>query len=103
MTPVVGVPKTRFFLLTCFTTHAVQVEMVPSIDTSSCIRGIEPFFSRRRTTEIVRSDNSFIFAGASEELQQWNTINIAPKMLIKPSVGSSIHQVRHITVDSERR
>ena len=34
------------FLFTCLTTRAVHFEVVPSMDTSSCVMGIERFVSR---------------------------------------------------------
>ena len=35
------------FLFTCFSTRAVHVEIVPSMDASSCVIGLERFVSRR--------------------------------------------------------
>ena len=38
------------FFFTCLTTSAVHVEIVPSMDASSCIMGVERFVSRRGYT-----------------------------------------------------
>ena len=35
------------FLFTCLTTRAVHIEVVPSLDTSSCVMGVERFIARR--------------------------------------------------------
>ena len=52
------------FLFTCLTTRAVHVEIVPSMDTSSCIMGVERFVSRRGTLAVVWSNNGTYFVGA---------------------------------------
>ena len=41
------------FLFTCLTTRAVHVEIVPSMDASSCVMGVERFVSRRGTPAII--------------------------------------------------
>ena len=41
------------FLFTCLTTRAVHVEVVPSMDTSSCVLGVERFVSRRVTPAMI--------------------------------------------------
>ena len=69
------------FLFTCLTTRAVHVEIVPSMEASSCVMGVERFVSRRGTPVIIWSDNGTNFVGAEKELREniekWNTINIA--------------------------
>ena len=45
------------FLFTCLTTRAVHFEVVPSMDTSSCVMGIERFAARRGTPSVLWSDN----------------------------------------------
>ena len=40
------------FLFTCLTTRAVHFEVVPSMDTSSCVMGIERFAARRGVPSI---------------------------------------------------
>ena len=75
------------FLFTCLTTRAVHVEIVPSIDASSCVMGMERFVSRRGTPAIIWSDNGTNFVGAEKELREnigkWITIDIAVKFAQK--------------------
>ena len=64
------------FLFTCLTTRAIHIELVPSIDKSSCVMAIERFISRRGTPSIIWSDNGTNFVGAEKELllciKNWN-------------------------------
>ena len=64
------------FLFTCLTTRAIHIELVPSMDTSSCVMAIERFISRRGTPSITWSDNGTNFVGAEKELllciKNWN-------------------------------
>ena len=41
------------FLFTCVTTRAVHFEVVPSMDTSSCVIGIERFAARRSSPSVL--------------------------------------------------
>ena len=79
--------KSWGFLFTCLTTRAVHVEIVPSMDASSCEMGVEQFVSRRGTPAIIWSDNGINFVGAEKELREniekWNTINIAAELAHK--------------------
>ena len=79
--------KSWGFLFTCLTTGAVHIEIVPSMDTSSCVMGLERFVSRRSTPAIIWSDNGTNFVGAEKELREniekWNTINIAVELAHK--------------------
>ena len=43
------------FLFTCLTTRAVHFEVVPSMDTSSCVMGIERFCARRGIPSVIWS------------------------------------------------
>ena len=65
------------FLFVCLTTRAVHVEVVPSMDTSSCVMGVERFVSRRGTPAMISSNNGTNFVGAEKELREciekWNT------------------------------
>ena len=74
-------------LFTCLTTRAVHVEIVPSMDASSCVMGVERFVSRRGIPTIISSDNGTNFVGAEKELREniekWNTINIAVELAHK--------------------
>ena len=69
------------FLFTCLTTRAVHVEVVPSMNTSSCVMRMERFASRRGTPAMIWSDNGRNFIGAEKEfldcIEKWNPLNIA--------------------------
>ena len=56
------------FLFTCLTTRAVHIEVAPSLDTSSCVMGVERFITRRGTPNTIMSDNGTNFVGAQKEL-----------------------------------
>ena len=75
------------FLFTCLTTRAVHVEIVPSMDGSSCVMGVERFVSRQGTPAIIWSDSDTNFVGAEKELREniekRNTINIAVELALK--------------------
>ena len=64
------------FLFTCLTTRAVHFEVVPSMDSSSCVMGIERFAARRGTPSVLWSDNGTNFVASDKELLQnvrkWN-------------------------------
>ena len=64
------------FLFTCLTTRAVHLEILPSLDSSSCVMGIEQFIARRGTPSTIWSDNGTNFVGAEKELlaciKSWN-------------------------------
>ena len=57
-------------LLTGKTTRAVHFEVVPSMDTSSCVMGIERFAARRDTPSVLWSDNGTNFIASDKELLQ---------------------------------
>ena len=75
------------FLFTCVTTPAVHVEVVPSMDTSSCVMGVEWFVSRGGTHAMIWSDNSTSIIGAEKEhlecIEKWNTLMIAAEIAHK--------------------
>ena len=56
------------FMYTCLTTRAVHIEVVLSLDTSSCVMGVKRFFARRGTPTTIMSDNGTNFVGAQKEL-----------------------------------
>ncbi|XP_075258365.1 uncharacterized protein LOC142350403 [Convolutriloba macropyga] len=56
------------FLLTCLTTRAVHVEIAHSMDTNSCVMGIERFIARRGMPLVFCSDNGTNFVGTEKEL-----------------------------------
>ena len=64
------------FLFTCLTTRAVHLEIVPSLNTSSCVMGIERFIARRGTPSTICSDTGTNFVGAEKEqlacIKSWN-------------------------------
>ena len=72
------------FLFTCLTTRAVNVEVVPSMDTRSCVMGVERFVSRRGKPAMIWSDNRTNIIGAEKDLgeiiEKWNTINITAEL-----------------------
>ena len=75
------------FLFTCLTTRAVHVEIVPSMDASSCVMEVERFVSRRGIPAIFWSDNGTNFVGAEKELrdsiEKWIIFNIAAEIAHK--------------------
>ena len=76
------------FLFTCLTTRAVHIEVVPSLDTSSCVMGVERFIARRGTPTIIMSDNGTNFVGAQKELlacvESWN--KLAPAVFVQKAI-----------------
>ena len=64
------------FLFACMATRAVHIEIVSSMDTSSCVMGIERFIARHGTPSVIWFDNGTNFVGAEKELlnciQSWN-------------------------------
>lgn len=57
-------------LFTCLTTRALHLEIVPSLDTNSCILAIIYFMSIRGVPKKIFSDNGTNFVGAERELRQ---------------------------------
>ena len=76
------------FLFTCLTTIAVHIEVVPSLDTSSCVMGVERFISRRGTPITIMSDNGTNFVGTQKELfacvESWN--KLAPAFFVQKGI-----------------
>ncbi|XP_075254516.1 uncharacterized protein LOC142345935 [Convolutriloba macropyga] len=56
------------FLLTCLTTRAIHVEIAHSVDTNSCVMGIERFIARRGMPLVICFDNGTNFVGTEKEL-----------------------------------
>ena len=75
------------FLFTCLTTRAVHVEIVTSMDSNSCVMGVERFVSRRSTPAMIWSGNGTNIIGAGEKLREsiekWNVVNIAAELAHK--------------------
>ena len=77
------------FLYTCLTTRAVHLEIVPSLDTNSCVMGLERFIARRGTPSTIWSDNGTNSVGVEKELlaciKSWN--GIAPTIFAHKGVA----------------
>ena len=77
------------FLFTCLTPRAVHFEVVPSIDTSSCVMGIERFAARRGTPLVLWLDKGNNFIASDKELLQnvrnWNQQFLA-ELLVKKGI-----------------
>ena len=93
------------FLLTCLTTRAVHVEMVTSMDTSTCVMGVERFVSRSGTPAMIWSDNGTNFIGADKEIpekiRKLNVVNIAAELArkgIKRSLNPPSHHIKVVSV-----
>ena len=75
------------FLFTCLTTRAVHFEVVPTMDTSSCVMGIERSAARRGTPSDLWSDNGTNFIASKKELLQnvsaWNQQTLSEKLVKK--------------------
>ena len=80
--------KSWGFLFTCLTTRAVHIEVVSSLDTSSCVMGVERFIARRSTATTIMSDNGTSFVGAQKELlacvESWN--KLAPALFVQKGI-----------------
>ncbi|XP_036418652.1 uncharacterized protein LOC118802279 [Colossoma macropomum] len=57
-------------LFTCMSTRAVHIEVIESMDTSSCINALRRFFAIRGPAKQLRSDRGTNFVGARNELEQ---------------------------------
>ena len=81
----------------------MHIEVVPSLDTSSCVMAVERFIARRGTPTTIMSDNDMNFVGAQKELlvcvESWN--KLTPAVLSrKGSSGNSI-QPAHRTMERQ--
>ncbi|XP_037040000.1 uncharacterized protein LOC119077000 [Bradysia coprophila] len=65
-----GTEKRWGVLFTCLTVRAIHIELVPSLNTDSCILGIRNFTNLRGTPRKFHSDNGTHFKGADNELQK---------------------------------
>ena len=87
------------FLFTCFTTLAVHVEIVPSMDTSSCVMGVERFVSRRGTPFMIWSDNgrtSLKRRKSSVKLLKNGTRSASPRNLHIRALGYPLRRRTHV-------
>ncbi|XP_030613054.1 uncharacterized protein LOC115799898 [Archocentrus centrarchus] len=55
-------------LFTCMSSRAVHIEVIESLDTSSCINALRRFFALRGPAKQLLSDRGTNFVGASKEL-----------------------------------
>ncbi|KAJ8009335.1 hypothetical protein DPEC_G00087820 [Dallia pectoralis] len=55
-------------MFTCMSTRAVHIEVIETMDTSSCINALRRFFAIRGPPKQLRSDRGTNFIGASKEL-----------------------------------
>ena len=58
-------------LFTCLTVRAVHIEIVPKLDTDSCLNGIMRFIARRGQPLKMISDNGTNFVGADREFKDY--------------------------------
>ena len=76
------------FLFTCLTTRAVHIEVVPSLDTGSCVMGVERFIARRGIPTTIMRDNGTNFVGAQKELlacvESWD--KLAPAVFVQKGI-----------------
>ena len=83
------------------TTRAVHSEIVSSMDTSSCVMGVERFIARRGTPSVIWSDNGINFVRAEKELlnciQSWNR-QACPELVKKGIKWKFNHRQPRITV-----
>ena len=86
------------FLFTCLTTRTVHLEIVLSLDTSSCVMGIERFIARPGTSSTIWSDIGTNFVGAEKELlaciTNWN--GMAPTIFAHKGVASKLNPLHPI-------
>ena len=82
-----SIEKRRGFLITCLTTRAVHFEVFPSMDTSSCVMGIEIFATRRGVPSVLWSDNGTNFVASEKKLLQnvstWNQQTLSETLVKK--------------------
>ncbi|KAL3977608.1 alcohol-forming fatty acyl-CoA reductase [Sarotherodon galilaeus] len=60
-------------MFSCLSSRAVHIEMIESMDTSSCINALRRFFPLRGHAKELQSDCGTNFIGASKELEMDNT------------------------------
>ena len=72
-------------LFTCLTVRAVHIEVVPKIDTDSCLNAIMRFIDRRGKPSTMISDNGTNFVGAEREFVEyvaaWNKERIEEHLI----------------------
>ena len=72
-------------LFTCLTIRAVHIEVVPKLDSDSCLNAIARFIARRGKPRTIISDNGTNFVGANKEMRayiaEWNEQAIEERLL----------------------
>ena len=72
-------------LFTCLTVRAVHIEVVPKLDTNSCLNAILRFIARRSKPSTIISDNGKNFVGAEREFAEyvaaWNKERIEEHLI----------------------
>ena len=72
-------------LFTCLTMRAVHIEVVPKLDTDSCLNAIMRFIARRGKPNTTISDNGTNFVGAEREFADyvgaWNKEGIEEHLI----------------------
>ena len=72
-------------LFTCLTMRAVHIEVVPKLDTDSCLNAIMRFIARRGKPSTIISDNGTNFVGAEREFAEyvaaWNKEGIEEHLI----------------------
>ena len=58
-------------LFTCLTMRAVHIEVVPTLDTDSCLNVIKRFFARIGKPSTIISDNGTNIVGAEREFAEY--------------------------------
>lgn len=85
-----GSEKVYGCLFTCFTSRAIYIEDVSSLETDSFIQALRRFISNRGCPKEIWSDNGTNFVGADKEIQQsiqeWDQEELN-KRLIKDEIS----------------
>ena len=72
-------------LFTCLTVRAVHIEIVPKLDTDSCLNAIMRFIARKEQPVKMISDNGTNFVGAekkfAEYIAAWNKVRIEEHLI----------------------
>ncbi|XP_065088917.1 uncharacterized protein LOC135710325 [Ochlerotatus camptorhynchus] len=82
------VEKRWVVLFTCMTSRAVHLEVVPSLDTGSCIMAIRCFMSIRGLPQCIMTDNGTNFTGADAELKK--LVRTLDQQQIEDSLASEV-------------
>ena len=88
-------------VLTCLSTRAINLEMVYSLDTDSCLSAVLRFIARRGHPLTIWSDSGTNFVGANNELKQfasmWQKAISKKNFGEKRSFGNSTRLQRHVS------